>query len=82
MSAFLTTTMPQVGRTIDAIRAAGLRDWVRIIIGGAPVDEAFAAEVGRGRLRPRCEFRRPRHQGAARLSRQTAFSRAARREPA
>jgi methanogenic corrinoid protein MtbC1 len=46
MSAFLTTTMPQVGRTIEAIRAAGLRDEVRIIIGGAPINEAFAAEVG------------------------------------
>ena len=46
MSAFLTTTAPQVGRTIEAIRAAGLRDGVRIIIGGAPIDEAFAAEVG------------------------------------
>ena len=46
MSAFLTTTMPQVGRTIAAIRDAGLRDGVRIIIGGAPIDEAFAAEVG------------------------------------
>jgi 5-methyltetrahydrofolate--homocysteine methyltransferase len=46
MSAFLTTTAPQVGRTIEAIRAAGLRDGLRIIIGGAPIDEAFAAEVG------------------------------------
>lgn len=46
MSAFLTTTMPQVGRTIVAIREAGLRDEVRIIIGGAPIDDAFAAEVG------------------------------------
>ena len=46
MSAFLTTTMPMVGRTIDAIRDAGLRDTVRIIVGGAPINEAFAAEVG------------------------------------
>ena len=46
MSAFLTTTMPQVGRTIEAIREAGLRDEVRIIIGGAPINDAFAAEVG------------------------------------
>lgn len=46
MSAFLTTTAPQVGRTIEAIRAAGLRDGLRIIIGGAPIDESFAAEVG------------------------------------
>lgn len=46
MSAFLTTTMPQVGRTIAAIRDAGLRDGIRIIIGGAPINDAFAAEVG------------------------------------
>jgi 5-methyltetrahydrofolate--homocysteine methyltransferase len=46
MSAFLTTTMPQVGRTIEAIRSAGLRHDVRIIIGGAPIDEAFAVQVG------------------------------------
>jgi len=46
MSAFLTTTMPQVGRTIGAIRDAGLRDDVRIIIGGAPINQAFADEVG------------------------------------
>jgi methanogenic corrinoid protein MtbC1 len=46
MSAFLTTTAPQVGRTIEAIRAAGLRDGVRIIVGGAPIDDAFAAQVG------------------------------------
>jgi 5-methyltetrahydrofolate--homocysteine methyltransferase len=45
-SAFLTTTMPMLGRTIDAIREAGLRDGIRIIVGGAPINEAFAAEVG------------------------------------
>ena len=46
MSAFLTTTMPQVGRTIEALRDAGLRDGVKIIIGGAPINEAFRDEVG------------------------------------
>ena len=46
LSAFLTTTMPQVGRTIEAIRAAGLREGVRIIVGGAPINDAYAAEVG------------------------------------
>ena len=46
MSAFLTTTMPQVERTISAIRAAGLRDDVRIIVGGAPINDAFATMVG------------------------------------
>jgi methanogenic corrinoid protein MtbC1 len=46
LSAFLTTTMPMVGRTIRAISDAGLRDSVRIIVGGAPINEAFAADVG------------------------------------
>ena len=46
LSAFMTTTMPMVGRTIDAIRDAGLRDAVRIIVGGAPINDAFAAQVG------------------------------------
>ena len=46
LSAFLTTTMPQIGRTIEAIGEAGLRDGVRIIVGGAPINSAFAAEVG------------------------------------
>lgn len=46
MSAFLTTTMPQIGRTIEAFRDAGVRDGVRIIIGGAPINEAFRDEVG------------------------------------
>ena len=46
MSAFLTTTAPQIGRTIEAIQAAGLREGVRIIVGGAPIDEAFASGVG------------------------------------
>ena len=46
MSAFLTTTMPQIGRTIEAIREAGLRDGIRIMIGGAPINETFAGQVG------------------------------------
>jgi methanogenic corrinoid protein MtbC1 len=46
LSAFLTTTMPMVGRTIEAIRDAGLCEVIRIIVGGAPVNETFAAEVG------------------------------------
>jgi methanogenic corrinoid protein MtbC1 len=46
LSAFLTTTMPMVGRTIEAIRDAGLRDGLRIIVGGAPINTEFAALVG------------------------------------
>lgn len=46
ISAFLTTTMPEIGTTIDAIEEAGLRDRVAIMVGGAPVNERFAGEVG------------------------------------
>ncbi|NLV49880.1 MAG: cobalamin-binding protein [Clostridiales bacterium] len=46
LSALLTTTMPAIKDTIDAIVASGLRDTVKIMIGGAPVTQAFADEVG------------------------------------
>ena len=46
LSALLTTTMPAIKSTIDAIVAAGLRDTVKIMIGGAPVTQAFADEIG------------------------------------
>ncbi|MBK8049865.1 MAG: corrinoid protein [Anaerolineales bacterium] len=46
MSALLTTTMPNMKVTIDAFTAAGLRDRVKIIVGGAPVTEEFAIEIG------------------------------------
>jgi 5-methyltetrahydrofolate--homocysteine methyltransferase len=46
LSALLTTTMPQMKTTIEAIRQAGLRDRVRIIVGGAPVTQDYANEIG------------------------------------
>jgi 5-methyltetrahydrofolate--homocysteine methyltransferase len=46
MSALLTTTMPYMRETIEAIEAAGLRESVRIIVGGAPVTDAFAEKIG------------------------------------
>jgi 5-methyltetrahydrofolate--homocysteine methyltransferase len=46
MSALLTTTMPAMKRTIQALEEAGLRGQVRVIIGGAPVTERFAGEIG------------------------------------
>lgn len=46
MSALLTTTMRAMGYTIKAIEEAGLRDQVKIMVGGAPVDEAFAGRIG------------------------------------
>lgn len=46
MSALLTTTMPQMEETIKAITEAGLRDQVKIMVGGAPVTQKFANEIG------------------------------------
>lgn len=46
MSALLTTTMQMMRQTVEALVEAGLRDKVKIIVGGAPVTEAFANEIG------------------------------------
>lgn len=46
LSALLTTTMPSIGTTIQAINEAGLRDSVKIIIGGAPITQEYADEIG------------------------------------
>jgi 5-methyltetrahydrofolate--homocysteine methyltransferase len=46
LSALLTTTMTQMKVTIDAIKASGLYDQVRVIIGGAPVSQAYADLIG------------------------------------
>lgn len=46
MSALLTTTMPKMGETINALKEAGIRDQVKIMVGGAPVTEEFAKEIG------------------------------------
>ena len=46
MSALLTTTMPMMKQTIDAFEAAGLRDKVKFIVGGAPVTETYANQIG------------------------------------
>ena len=46
MSALLTTTMPNMAATIQAINEAGLHDEVKIIIGGAPVTTEYAASIG------------------------------------
>ena len=46
LSALLTTTMPSMEGTIKAIEAEGLRDKVKVIIGGAPVTTAYAEKIG------------------------------------
>lgn len=45
LSALLTTTMPNMKGTIKAIEEAGLRDQVKILVGGAPVSQLFADEI-------------------------------------
>ena len=45
-SALLTTTMPLLADVVKAAEAAGIRDKVKIMIGGAPVTEEFAAQIG------------------------------------
>ncbi|MFA5872373.1 MAG: corrinoid protein [Anaerolineales bacterium] len=46
LSALLTTTMTSMKATIDALQAAGLRNQVKVIVGGAPVTQAFAESIG------------------------------------
>ena len=46
MSALLTTTMPNMGKTIEAFIDAELRDQVKIMVGGAPVTQEFADDMG------------------------------------
>ena len=46
LSALLTTTMQKMRETISVIEQAGLRDRVKVIVGGAPVTEAFAKDIG------------------------------------
>jgi 5-methyltetrahydrofolate--homocysteine methyltransferase len=46
LSALLTTTMENMRLTLEAIQSAGVRDRVKILIGGAPVTDAFTADIG------------------------------------
>ena len=46
MSALLTTTMSNMKITIDALKAAGIRDQVKVMVGGAPLTENYAREIG------------------------------------
>lgn len=45
LSALLTTTMPMMKQTVEGIASEGLREQVKIIVGGAPVSQAFADEI-------------------------------------
>ena len=46
LSALLTTTMMGMKDVVDALKAAGIRDQVKVMVGGAPVTQAFADEIG------------------------------------
>jgi corrinoid protein of di/trimethylamine methyltransferase len=46
MSALLTTTMPSMKTIIDALKQAGIRDQVKVLIGGAPITQQYADEIG------------------------------------
>lgn len=46
LSALLTTTMQGMKTTVEALKAAGVRDRVKVIIGGAPVNEDYSLEIG------------------------------------
>ena len=46
LSALLTTTMPEMQKVIVALDEAGLRNQLKVIVGGAPIDQRFADEIG------------------------------------
>jgi 5-methyltetrahydrofolate--homocysteine methyltransferase len=46
MSALLTTTMSSIGTTIEAFKTAGVRDQVKVMVGGAPLTQSFADSIG------------------------------------
>ncbi|MBW1778196.1 MAG: cobalamin-dependent protein, partial [Deltaproteobacteria bacterium] len=46
LSALLTTTMWEMKEVIEALKSAGIRDQIRVLIGGAPTSESFAQEIG------------------------------------
>ncbi|MCP4628371.1 MAG: hypothetical protein GY850_33385 [bacterium] len=46
LSALLTTTMPEMKKIIDALEESGLREKVKVMVGGAPVNETFAKQIG------------------------------------
>jgi 5-methyltetrahydrofolate--homocysteine methyltransferase len=52
MSALLTTTMSNMQKTLDALQEAGVRDKIKVVIGGAPVTDAFAQQIGADAFAP------------------------------
>jgi 5-methyltetrahydrofolate--homocysteine methyltransferase len=52
MSALLTTTMTNMEATIEALKTAGIRDQVKVLIGGAPVTQEYATKIGADMFAP------------------------------
>ena len=46
LSALLTTTMPEMQNVIEVLKREGLRNHVKVIVGGAPIDQKFAVKIG------------------------------------
>jgi 5-methyltetrahydrofolate--homocysteine methyltransferase len=46
LSALLTTTMPEMKKVIEALKEKGLREKIKVIVGGAPVNQKFAQDIG------------------------------------
>ena len=46
LSALLTITMPQMKEVIESLQESGIRNTVKVLVGGAPVTEQFAKEIG------------------------------------
>jgi 5-methyltetrahydrofolate--homocysteine methyltransferase len=46
LSALLTTTMPEMKKVIEALKEKGLREKISVIVGGAPVNQKFAQDIG------------------------------------
>jgi len=46
LSALLTTTMPAMKTTMDALQSAGVRQQVKVLVGGAPITQKYADEIG------------------------------------
>jgi 5-methyltetrahydrofolate--homocysteine methyltransferase len=46
LSALLTTTMPEMKQIIDSLKETGIRERVKVIVGGAPVSSKFAVDIG------------------------------------
>jgi methylmalonyl-CoA mutase cobalamin-binding domain/chain len=52
VSTLMTTTMPRMGKVVEALDKAGLRPGVRVIVGGAPVTSQFARNIGADAFAP------------------------------